>query len=195
MAPSPEGEENHTTLLSCAEAHSCLPPSLPFMSAIPSPQRQFCQPADPCGIRGLESLCLHHQLPEDFGLHLSTGLPARALEKTASGFFVLERAGQAWAHLGLFSSHWLCHQLAGPQRGLSYSLLVMKGLNISHPSWPHLSPSPPTMKVEPVWVSSLPQLSPSSLFLPSPPPLLVQPSQTSRGPTELLSPKTRFFFL
>lgn len=50
------------------------------------------------------------------------------------------------------------------------------------------------MKVEPVWASSLPQISPSSLFLPLPP-LLVQPSQTPRGPTELPSPKTRFFFV
>lgn len=29
----------------------------------------------------------------------------------------------------------------------------MKGLDISHPSWPHLSPSLPTMKVEPVQAS------------------------------------------
>lgn len=93
MAPSPEGEENHITLPLCAEAHSCLPSSLPFMSATPSPQQQLCQPADPCGIRGLESLCLHHQLLEEFGLCLSTRLPARALEKAASGFFVLEQAG------------------------------------------------------------------------------------------------------
>lgn len=38
--------------------------------------------------------------------------------------------------------------------------------------------------------------APALCFLSLPlPPLLVQPSQTPRGPTELPSPKTRFFFV
>lgn len=169
MAPSPEGEENHTTLLLCANAHSCLPSSLhpcqqppPPAVALPASRSLWDQGtgvtvSTPPASRGFWTVLVHQ---------------ARALEKTADGLFVLELEEQGWPRLGLSSPTWLCHQLASLTEAPVTPCSVMKGLSISHPSWPHLSPSPPTTKVEPVRLPPCPSfLFPLSLY--HYPPLLV----------------------